>query len=150
MSLDALTTITALRDSLAAALPGRLVVRGVRMPDGPLPGGGVMDDDALRQGVFCIAAAEMGDWQTHLQREGENGTLQFVVVFYGRLSLAEDDTDTEAVENMELTALNELLGWVQSVKPEPIDAVYPKTASFSQGLDAPVGWLVMRMEALYV
>lgn len=150
MSLDARVTLDALRDSLAAALPGRIVVRGVRMPGAPMPGGGVMDDDALRQGVVCLAATDMGDWQTHHQREGENGTLQFVVVFYGRLPIAADDVDTEAVENLELAALSELLAWVQTVKPEPIDAVYPKSAAFSQGLDAPVAWLVLRLEALYV
>lgn len=150
MSLPTLNTLEALRSSLAAALPGRLVVRGVRMPGGRLPGGGVMDDDALRQGVVCITSTEMGAWQDHTQREGENGTLQFSLVFYGRLPIAADDDDTEAVENLELAALDQLLAWAQSVKPAPIDAVYPKAATFSQGLDAPVAWLVLRLEALYV
>lgn len=133
----------AINAGLAAQLPGMLVRRGLRYPD-------QLGDDVLRQGALCLMAEGMDSWQEHLQREGELGTLRFAVVFYGRLPIAADDDDTEAIEQLELGVQTQLLDWVQSVKPEPIDAVYPKRTRYSQGIDAPVAWLVMELEALYV
>ena len=133
----------AIKAGLAAQLPGFVVRRGLRYPD-------QLGDDTLRQGVVCLVAEGMDGWQEHLQREGELGTLRFAAVFYGRLPLAAADDDTEAIEQLELGVQTQLLAWVQSVKPEPMDAVYPKRTRYSQGIDAPVAWLVMELEALYV
>lgn len=133
----------AIRAGLAAALPGMTVRRGLRYPD-------QLGDDVLRAGALCLVAEGMDGWQEHLQREGELGTLRFAAVFYGRLPITADDGDTEAIERLELGIQSRLLAWVQSVKPDPIDAVYPKRTRYSQGIDAPVAWLVMELEALYV
>lgn len=133
----------AVKAGLAAQLPDLVVRRGLKYPD-------QLGDELLRQGVLCLVAEGMDDWQEHLQREGELGTLRFAAVFYGRLPVQADDDDTEAIEQLEMGVQAQLLAWVQSPKPDPIDAVYPKRTRYSQGIDAPVAWLVMELEALYV
>lgn len=135
--------MAAVQAGLAAQLPGMQVRRGLRYPD-------ALGDEALRQGVVCLVAEGMENWQEHLQREGELGTLRFAAVFYGRLPVQADDDDTEAIEQLEMSVQAQFLAWVQSVKAEPIDAVYPGRSRYSQGIDAPVAWLVMELEAFYV
>lgn len=129
--------------SLSAALPGRTVRRGLADPS-------ELGDEALRPGVFCLVAERTAGWQQHLQRESELGTTDFAIVFYGCLPAAAADDDTLAVEQLEAQAEGEVLAWCQSIKPEPIDAVYPKEATYSRGIDAPLAWVVMKLEALYV
>lgn len=128
--------------SLAAALPGRVVLRG-------LQDWAQLGDDALRQGVHTLVAENTAGWPAITGREGEYGTLSFAVVSYCRV--ADDAANlTLAVEQFEAELEAELLDWCQAIKPGPLDAVYPKQAQYSRGLEAPVGWIVLTLEGLYV
>lgn len=130
----------ALKESLQARYPDRQVLRGRQDP-------GLLGDAYLRRGVFAIVAEGTEDWLKFLLREAEYGTLSFVVLAYLRI---EEDTTTEQVEQAEAVMEHELLDWCMQAKPAPLDAVYPRATTYSTGLDHPVGWLVMRMEANYV
>jgi hypothetical protein len=132
--------MNACKAGLAALYPARLVLRGLQDP-------AVLGDDALRQGVYAIVAEGMSGWVEYVGREADFGTLRFAIVAYGRVS---DDGTTEDVETLEEQLETELLAWCQAIKAAPVDAVYPRKTTYSRGLDFPVAWLVMELEALYV
>jgi hypothetical protein len=126
--------------SLQAMYPGRRVLRGMVDP-------AALGDAALNDGVFTLIAEGTSGWTDYTGREGQYGTLRFAVVGYVRV---EDDAAAVVVEQAEAELEAELLAWCQAIKPEPLDAVYPKDVAYSRGLEAPVGWIVMALEALYV
>ena len=132
--------MNACKAGLAALYPGRQVKRG-------LQDWAALGDDALRQGVYAIVAEGMGGWTDYVGREAEFGTLRFAIVAYGRVS---DDGTTEDVETLEEQLEAELLAWCKAIKAAPVDAVYPRKTTYSRGLDFPVAWLVMELEAMYV
>lgn len=132
--------MAAAKESLQALYPDRIVLRGLQDP-------AVLGDARLRRGVFCLIAEGTEGWTDYTGREGENGTLAFACVMYLRVS---DDATTEQLDQAEAAIEAELLAWCQAAKAPPLDAVYPKRATYSGGLEHPVGWVVMRLEALYV
>ncbi len=128
--------------SLAAACPERHVVRGLQDPV-------TLGDKLLRKGVLALIGGPLSDWQRHTGREGEHGRLEFLVVGYVRL--LGTDGSTEHLEQLEAQLEHEVLEWVRDeLKPAPLDAVYPVRSTPSGGLEAPVGWFVMELEAMYV
>lgn len=129
--------------SLAALHPHRVVKRGMQDP-------AVLGDALLRQGVFCLVAGRMKGWPRITGREGQWGTLEFAVVGYVMVDEDPTGTLTERLEQAEALLEDELLQWCGLNKAPPIDAVYPEDCTYSRGLEAPVGWVVMGLEALYV
>ncbi|MBY0236213.1 MAG: hypothetical protein K2W93_14630 [Burkholderiaceae bacterium] len=132
--------------SLQAMLPARIVDRGLMDPAD-------LGDAAMVQGLFTLVADGMGDWVNHSGREGEDGTLRFAIVFYGKLDPANPANEvkpTLKVEQMEAQAEHEILEWCRALKPAPLNTVYPRRSAYSKGLECPAGWVVMEMEALYV
>lgn len=125
---------------LQARYPDRLVLRGRQDP-------GLLGDAKLRRGVYAVVAKSTDDWLKFLMREAEYGTTSFVVVAY---TIVEELSTTEEVERAEAVLEDELLQWCQSPKQAPLDAVYPRNAGYSTGVDHPVGWVVMDMDADYV
>lgn len=126
--------------SLQAMYPARHVTRGLVDP-------ALLGDAKLTQGVLTLVAESTSNWTEFTGREGEYGTLRFAVVGYVRVA---DDAEPVAVEQAEAQLEDELLAWCREIKPAPLDAVYPRECTYSRGLEAPVGWIVMEMEALYV
>lgn len=126
--------------SLAAMYPARLVKRGLQDPAD-------LGDPVLRQGVYALVAEGTRDWADYRGREGQDGTLGFAIVGYGRVG---DKGTTLDVEQLEATMEAELLAWFQAIKPTPLDAVYPRSVVYSRGFDAPVAWIVMAAEGLYI
>ncbi|MBA4344392.1 MAG: hypothetical protein C0423_19810 [Methylibium sp.] len=134
------TVLDAIKASLAAMCPGRHVERGLQDP-------AQLGDTLLARGVMAIVAQETEKWLNYPQREAESGTLRFSVIFH---CLPSPNASTLDVERAEGEAEEQLLAWCRSVRPEPIDTVFPRRATYSRGLDAPLAWLVMEMEAAYV
>lgn len=132
--------LDAIKASLAAMYPRRIVLRG-------LQDWAALGDKALRAGVFAIVAEGTRDWANWAGREGEFGTLSLAVVAYGRV---DDNATTEDVERLEGQFEADVLTWVQAIKPAPIDAVYPVETQYSRGLDAPYAWCVVGLEARFV
>lgn len=130
----------AAKASLAATLPGRVVKRGLVDPAHE-------GDDVLRQGLVTLITTERGDWTEYTGREGENGTLDFALVAYLRL---DDDASPEQLQDAELDLEEELLAWFRLKKTAPLDAVYPGRSTYSGGLELPVGWVMVRAQALYI
>ncbi len=133
-------TMAAAHASLQAMYPARQVLRGMVDP-------AALGDAKLYDGVFTLIAEGTSGWTEYTGREGQYGTLRFAVVGYVRV---EDDAAPVVVEQAEAELEAELLAWCQADKPAPIDAVYPRDVAYSRGLEAPVGWIVMALEALYV
>lgn len=127
--------------SLAAMYPARLVLRGVQDV-------AALGNAKLRQGVYQLMAEGMKGWTDYTGREGEYGRLAFAVLADARA--ANDSASTLDVEQLEAVMEDELLAWVQAIKPAPLDAVYPLECTYSGGLEAPNAWIVMRLEGLYV
>lgn len=126
--------------SLDAMYPARHVTRGLVDP-------AQLGDAVLAQGVFTLVAETTSGWTEWTGREGDYGTLRFAVVGYVRVA---DDAAPVVVEQAEAELEEQLLAWCREIKPAPLDAVYPRECTYSRGLEAPVGWIVMEMEALYV
>jgi hypothetical protein len=132
-------------ESLAAALPHRLVARGVPDP-------ARLGNDKLTQGVISIVAGKAQGWTEYTGREGTFGLLEFNLLFDGMVADPPKDAAelALAVEEMEEQFEAELLAWVQAHKTTPLDAIYPQDCTYSGGLEAPYGWVLMRLEARYV
>jgi len=126
--------------ALADMYPARHVTRGLVDP-------AALGDELLRQGVFSLIAEATSEWTDYTGREGDYGTLRWSVVGYIRV---DDDAAPVAVEQAEAELEDELLAFCRAIKPAPLDAVYPKDCTYSRGLETPVGWIVMSLEALYV
>ncbi len=126
--------------SLQAMYPDRIVLRGVQDPE-------QLGDARLRRGTYALVAEGTEGWTEYGGREGEFGTLAFAVIAWCKVS---DDATAEQLEQAEAELEGELLAWCQAAKPGPIDAVYPKRATYSGGLEHPYGWVVMRLEGMYV
>lgn len=132
--------MAAARASMAAAMPARQVLRGLQDP-------AALGDAALTQGVVSLVAEGTDGWTDYTGREGEYGTFRFAAAVYLRVA---DSATTEQLDQAEAAAEAELLAWCQAAKPAPLDAVYPRSAQYSRGLEHPYGWVVMALEALYV
>lgn len=129
-------------ESLQAMWPDRIVLRGVQDP-------AQLGDKRLKLGVFCLIAGGTAGWAEYTNREGEYGTLDFAIVAW--FQLQGEDSSTEHLEQQEAELEHELLQWCQAQKTGPLlDAVYPVRTTYSGGLDCPVGWVVMQLQALYV
>lgn len=132
--------LAAARADLATRYPARQVLRGLQDP-------ATLGDDALAQGVFTLIAESTRGWPEYSGREGQYGTLSFAIVGYCRVPDVQTPEDLERAEG-ELES--ELLAWCQAKKAPPMDAVYPREVTYSGGLEHPYGWIVMRLEALYL
>ena len=134
--------MVAARDSLEAACPGRHVMRGMVDPV-------TLPDALLRKGVLTLIATGRDSWLMHTGREGEYGRLEFVIIGYVRLQ--GTDESTERLERTEAQLEHEVMQWVRDeMKTAPLDAVYPLRCTYSGGLETPMGWIVMELEARYV
>lgn len=129
--------------SLQALYPARLVLRGMQDPAS-------LGDAALRQGAHVLIAGGRGDFAGVVGRESDDSTLKFAVVSYGRVLDETDAGLTLRIEQLEEQLEQEVIEWCQAAKPAPLDTVYPKSAAYSQGLDAPFAWVVIELEAPYV
>jgi hypothetical protein len=133
--------LTAAQASLQAMYPARVVRRGLQDP-------AQLGDAVLRQGLIALVAEGTSGWTEYAGGEAQHGTLRFAAVAY---VLVDDGDDvTLRVEQAEAQLEAELLAWCATVKAAPLDAVYPREVQYSRGLEAPSGWLVMSLEALYV
>jgi hypothetical protein len=97
--------------------------------------------------VYTLIPTGKRDWADHRGREGQDGTLGFVIVGYGRVD--DNATPREVIKN-EAEMEAELLAWFQAIKPEPLDAVYPDDVVYSRGFDFPYTWIVLSARALYL
>lgn len=134
--------MVAAQASLQAMYPTRHVLRGTQ-------DFAALGDAVLQQGVIALIAEGTKGWTEYAGGEARNGTLAFAAVLYLKVD-APDATAPEAVEDAEAVIEQEVLDWCAAIKPAPLDAVYPRAAQYSRGLDAPYGWVVMELEALYV
>lgn len=144
MSLASLRedALNAAQASLQALYPARVVKRGLQDP-------AELGNAVLQQGVIALVAQNTTGWTEYSGGEARNGTLRFAAVAWMWVD-APAATLTLAIEQAEAQLEAELLAWCAQVKAAPLDAVYPRDVQYSQGLDAPVAWLVMNLEALYV
>ena len=135
--------LNAAQASLQAMYPGRLVKRGLQDP-------ATLGDAVLQQGAIALVAGNTDGWTEYAGGEARNGTLHFSAVGWVKVADGPIGDQTLAVEQAEAQLEAELLAWCATVKATPLDAVYPRDVQYSRGLDAPYGWLVMSLEALYV
>lgn len=133
--------LNAAQASLQALYPNRVIKRGLQDP-------AELGNAVLQQGVIALVAGGTDGWTTYAGGEARNGTLHLAAVAWVMVDAAA--ALTLAVEQAEAQLEAELLAWCAAVKAAPLDAVYPRDVQYSRGLDAPVGWLVMNLEALYV
>lgn len=136
---DALTlAMNALRDGLAAALPGRLVTRALV----PI---GLLTDDELAAGVVSVVCMGEKDYANYRGREADLGTLQVVIV--GRLKVAEDDPPS-AVEDDEFTLAGEIKAFLARPLPEPVRQALTTGFRQSGQLEHPYGWVAFDCEVM--
>lgn len=134
--------INAARDSLQAMYPTRKVLVGVVDDPQDLP------IEQRQAGVYALVPEGNGDWTDHIGGEARNGTLRFAVLGY--LEHTNPKATSADVWALECLMEAELLNWFAAPKPEPIDALYPKSIDYSRGFDRPLGWVVLGAEALAV
>lgn len=138
MSLEAV--LEGLKDSLAAALPTRVVQRSLPPDAVDLP------REQLLAGVVCLVNEGGGDFASYYGREGELGEMDLSVACF--LQVAED-TEPVAIENAELAVLEELLAWCKGGPFDPAEDLTPKDWAQSKQLQHPYGWLILKLKARF-
>lgn len=129
--------LEALRTSLAAALPGRIVTRAF------LPLSMRAREDLLA-GVVCVVALGERDFANYRGREADLGTLGAVLV--GQLQV--DSDDPQDVERAELTLARQIKAWLADPMPAPVRQCLADGWRQSGQLEAPGGWVVFELEIL--
>jgi hypothetical protein len=139
MSADA--ALEAIKDSLAAAMPTRTVQRSLPLDPANLP------REQLLAGVLCLVCEDGGDFANYYGREGQLGDMHVSVV--GFLQVAED-TEPAAIEQAELTLLQELLDWTGNTGDiDPAASLLPEGWTQSKQLEHPFGWLILRLDVKF-
>ena len=95
--------LEAMRESLAAQLPGRYVQRSLMDPS-------TEKNERLADGVLCLVATGGGSFANWLGRAGELGTVNVTLVGYVKVA---DKSEPVEVERAELAMLADVLGWCQ-------------------------------------
>lgn len=135
------TALEAIKTSLAAALPLRVVQRSLVID--PLN----HDPAALEQGVICLVAGGGGRFANYRGREAQLGHCTLGVV--GFVKVAEG-SDALAVEQAELALLSDVLGWVAAPvapgAPKPWDIALPQDWRCSRQMEYPYGWIVLDVD----
>lgn len=131
------TMLEAWRQSMADAMPHRVVQRGLVDP-------ALLPQADWEAGVLCLVGGGGGNFANWHGREGELGTVRATVV--GFVLVGEREAQV-VVEQAELGLLADLLEWVQLRKAPPLDAIYPGDFRQSQGLEHPAGWMALKLEA---
>lgn len=133
--------LEAMKDSLAAALPNRLVQRG--LPVDPA----AERAERLALGLVCVVGDGGGNFANWAGREGEIGDMGVKLVC---LCKVEPKAPRVDVEQLELAILADLLAWVQAIKAEPLDDVIPSNWTQSKQMEHPFGWLVLDLTVRHV
>ncbi len=126
----------ALRASLAAALPGRVVSRSMKPAT-------VYADEDLRAGVVSLARLGEKDFANYRGREADLGTVEAVLV--GRVAVGMD-ADEVALERAELALAGEILEWLQGPMPAGVGQCLATGFRQSGQIEYPAGWVLFKLE----
>lgn len=127
--------LDAIAQSLAAALPSRIVGRTLVQPGAVLP-------EQMMAGVLCLVAQGGGQFANYMGREGDCGRMDARLVGFVQVP---ESQPAEDVERAELALLVDVLTWINSA-PVPGIAVLPTQWTQSQQLEHPYGWVVLTLE----
>lgn len=129
--------LEAIRASLAAKLPQRVVTRSLIDPANA-------SAEDLAAGVLCLVSRGGGDFANTRGREGQLGRANAYLVGY--LKVAEDAEPLE-IEQAELALLQEVLDWcTEPGDVRPLNAVLPLDWTQSAQLEHPYGWVALRLD----
>lgn len=135
---DTDTALEAIRTSLAARLPLRVVQRSLVLD--PVN----HDPDELAKGVLCLVGAGGGNFANYRGREGQLGHVALDVVGFVKVP---DGSDGLAVEQAELAMLHDVLDWLRDTGlPRPFDSALPKDWRQSGQIETPYGWVVIHLD----
>ena len=126
----------ALRASLAAALPGRVVSRSMKPAT-------VYADEDLRAGVVSLARLGEKDFANYRGREADLGTVEAVLV--GRVAVGMDADEVE-LERAELALAGEILAWLQGPLPAGVGQCMATGFRQSGQIEYPAGWVLFKLE----
>ena len=126
----------ALRASLAAALPGRVVSRSMKPAT-------VYADEDLRAGVVSLARLGEKDFANYRGREADLGTVEAVLV--GRVAVGMDADEVE-LERAELVLAGEILEWLQGPMPAGVGQCLATGFRQSGQIEYPAGWVLFKLE----
>jgi hypothetical protein len=125
----------AIKASLAAAMPTRLVQRSLVDPAN-------VKREQLLAGLVCVVSERGGKFATYLGRTGELGQMKVNLV--GFVQVAENSEPAD-IERAELALLSDLLAWIHSAAISGLDTVMPGDWVQSKQLEHPYGWLVLEL-----
>lgn len=135
------TALEAIKTSLAAALPLRVVQRSLVLD--PIN----HDPAELDKGVICLVAGGGGRFANYRGREGQLGHCTLGVI--GFVKVAEG-SNALATEQAELALLADVLAWVAAPatpgSPKPWDSALPQDWRCSRQMEHPYGWMVLDLD----
>lgn len=126
--------------SLADFLPQRRVRRGLVDP-------ATLKKADLEAGQLCLVTTGGGSFANYQGREGELGTLRARILGFVQVGEREE---LHVVEQAELALLEDVLTWIGERKAPPLDCIYPGDYQQSGGLEHPIGWFSLAVEARHV
>lgn len=126
-----------LKTTLETAQPGRIVTRGFEDI-------GELQDTELRKGIYTIVNQGEGGFNNLPGREAMYGKLDVVIV--ARL-MVDDKEDGQALENAELTMVDEIKALCRALVPG-IDSLMLNRWRQSGQIERPYGWVIFEMEMM--
>lgn len=127
--------LEAIRASLAAACPARVVTRNFRPIQQLAP-------EDLERGHFALCSKGERGFKNYNGREAMDGAHAMFLV--GRFQL-DSSADGLAVESQELAMVEEVKAWLRAL-PEPINTLVCNGFEQSGQLHAPIGLVVFELE----
>lgn len=132
--------LEALKDSLAAKLPHRVVTRSLIDP-------AMSKQEEIEAGTLCLVTEDGGEFANYYGREGELGRGNVRAVGFLRVA---DDSEPVEIERAELAFLAEVLAWVKDPgEQRPVNAVYPLDFNLSKQLEHPLGWFTLLLDVRF-
>lgn len=101
----------------------------------------------LEAGQLCLVTTGGGSFANYQGREGELGTLRARILGFVQVGEREE---LHVVEQAELALLEDVLTWIGERKAPPLDCIYPGDYQQSGGLEHPIGWFSLAVEARHV
>lgn len=131
---DLRARMEAVRDSLAAACPARVVTRRWQ----PTPN---VEQAHLLQGVYCIVSKGEQGYANYNGREALDGDHAMMLIC--RIQLDEGAAG-DAVEDAEFTMVGEVKAWLQAL-PAALCCLVATGFAQSGQLEAPYGWVAFAL-----
>ncbi len=137
------TVMTGLVSQMQAAMPARVVQRGMVLDPAGIRAG------SLDKGVLCVVATGGAGFLNYQGREGDGGDLDVTAVGF---VAAGEKAEPSEVEQLEFAFVEDVLSFCKGIDfgNELLAGVVPLSWRGSGQLETPNGWISMKLKVRWL